>query len=94
MPKLVVNTPAEKWLKTGELFKTKFLLVHVSDFLRLLALHQFGGVYFDLDFLVFKNLDDLQLSFFCEEEPKLLGNSVMSFDYKGIGHAMATVFLK
>lgn len=94
LPKFVNNTPVEKWFHTGELLQSSFLHVHVSDFLRLLALYHFGGTYFDLDFFVQKNLDELPFNFFGEEVPNIIGNSAMNFDYKGIGHEMASLILQ
>lgn len=29
------NTPAEEWIKQGELYNSKFMKAHVSDFMRL-----------------------------------------------------------
>lgn len=52
--KAVANTPAEKWIPSGELFKSKYLSVHMSDFLRLVVLFHFGGTYMDLDYIIIK----------------------------------------
>lgn len=91
---LVENTPAHKWILTGDLFESKHIKEHVSDFLRLLLLFMFGGTYFDLDFVILRNLDPLPSNFFGNEHDDMTGNSVIDFSHDSIGHEMANVFLQ
>ena len=53
----------------------------VSDFVRLHALYNYGGLYFDTDVEVFKPFDDLMInSGFCGFESKYyIGTSVFGF---------------
>lgn len=89
-----MNTPIQKWFETGELFTTKYLRVHLSDFIRLLIMYRFGGTYFDLDYIIFHNLDKLQTNFIGLESDQIVGNSVMSFSPDGIGHEIASILLQ
>lgn len=43
------KTPLEDWIKTGELFRSSYVVSHTSDILRYLSLWKFGGTYLDLD---------------------------------------------
>lgn len=94
MPKYVKNTPVEDWFYTGKLFTSIFIQVHASEFLRLLTIFRFGGTYFDLDFVFFKNLDGLDPNFICTElQEGRTGNGVINFSHKGPGHDYAKLFL-
>lgn len=95
LPKYVKGTPVENWFHTGKLFQSKYIQVHTSDFLRILTVYKFGGTYFDLDFIVLRNLDELESNFFCTElEEGRTGNSVVNFSEKGMGHMAAAFMLQ
>lgn len=98
IPKFVAkNKLVAKWISTGELFASKFLQVHVSDFLRLATLYNFGGVYLDLDFIVVSDLNALESNYFGLElqgaSENRTGNSIIDLS-DGIGHVMARVILE
>lgn len=57
------KTPLEKWMKSGELFRSQFVNSHTSDVLRFLTLWIFGGTYMDLDTITMKSLDTLEPNF-------------------------------
>lgn len=94
MSTLAADSPIKKWFETGDLFTSKYLHMHVADFLRLLVLYTYGGTYFDMDFIVQKKLDSLKPNFLAEEHDQTTGNSVISFQHSGIGNAMSTLFLQ
>lgn len=96
IPYLVAETPVEKWFNTGNLFtsKKKYFKEHVSDFLRFLLIYQFGGTYFDMDFIVQKNLDSLRPNFLGDEDGNQIGSAVVNFQHNGIGHEMASIILQ
>lgn len=48
------GTPLEDWIKTGELYASKYVTSHTSDILRYLSLWKFGGTYLDLDTITLK----------------------------------------
>ena len=70
----VEKTPAKKFYQSGELFTSKYLVEHMSDFLRLLVLYKYGGIYLDMDVVVQKNMDDLPANFLGKEAYE--GNNV------------------
>lgn len=51
------DTPLADWIKTGELFRSKFVNSHTSDVLRYLSLFKFGGTYLDLDIVMLDSLN-------------------------------------
>ena len=51
------QTPLEKWMKTGELFRSQFVNSNTSDILRYLSLWKYSGTYLDLDIVMLKPLD-------------------------------------
>ncbi|XP_055296562.1 lactosylceramide 4-alpha-galactosyltransferase-like isoform X2 [Sitodiplosis mosellana] len=63
----VEGTLAEDFYRSGKLFASKTLIEHMSDFLRLLVLYKYGGIYLDTDVVVQKNLDELPANFLGKE---------------------------
>lgn len=76
-----INTNYPQLKSTVKKFKRKIQLI---DFFRLLAVHKYGGFYFDMDVEVVKKLDDL-LSYECVFPAEMLRNSQilknMGYDY-------------
>lgn len=68
----------------------------MSDYLRFITLYKFGGIYFDLDFIVIKNGDKLPPNFAPEEstEIEFINASVLGFESKDVGHRMAEMVLR
>lgn len=64
---LVEGTPVEYFYQSDKLFTSKFLVEHMSDFVRLLVLSKYGGIYLDTDCIVQKNLDQLPANFLAKE---------------------------
>ncbi|XP_055296581.1 lactosylceramide 4-alpha-galactosyltransferase-like [Sitodiplosis mosellana] len=64
---LVVGTAVEDFYQSDKLFTSKFLVEHMSDFVRLLVLSKYGGIYLDTDCIVQKNLDELPANFLAKE---------------------------
>lgn len=52
LPEYIRNTPIEHWYSSGILAKSGWPNIHMSDFLRLLTLWKYGGIYLDLDVVV------------------------------------------
>lgn len=48
------DTPLEDWYLSGVLTTSRWPNIHMSDFLRLLTLWKYGGVYLDLDVVLTK----------------------------------------
>lgn len=88
------NTPIYEWLKNGDLFKSKFLLSHTSDFLRYLTLWKWGGIYLDMDVIVKKSFDNITLNFAGAESNIVVAAGVLSFDSKSFGHEIADLCLR
>lgn len=60
---------AEQWIKEDRIFTSNSFRTHMSDFLRLLPLYKFGGIYFDSDVIILKSVDDLPFNFASNEDP-------------------------
>ncbi|XP_043654133.1 lactosylceramide 4-alpha-galactosyltransferase [Drosophila teissieri] len=88
------GTPIAKWLKSGKLFKSKFLFPHVSDLLRYVTLYKYGGLYLDLDVVVQQNLEKMPPNFTGAESNTSLACGVMKMSSGGLGHKIATMCLK
>uniref|UniRef100_T1GTW0 Alpha-1,4-N-acetylglucosaminyltransferase n=1 Tax=Megaselia scalaris TaxID=36166 RepID=T1GTW0_MEGSC len=59
------NTIAEDWIRSEELFSSKYMYSHLSDFLRYMTLWRFGGIFIDTDTVVmksFENVSDSRMS--------------------------------
>lgn len=70
----------------------------MSDFLRLLVLYRYGGIYLDTDVVVQKNLDDLPPNFVGKEvdvKKKInhVNNAVIGLQDE-FGHEISELFLK
>ncbi|XP_063240386.1 lactosylceramide 4-alpha-galactosyltransferase-like isoform X2 [Bacillus rossius redtenbacheri] len=88
------RTPLEGWLELGELNGSVYPVAHASDVLRLVTLWKYGGLYLDIDMVLVRPLDDLGWNFAVAESSTLVGNSVLSFSARGIGHEFAEMCLK
>ncbi|XP_034098262.2 lactosylceramide 4-alpha-galactosyltransferase-like [Drosophila albomicans] len=87
------GSPIEYWLTKEDLFRTKYLMVHISDLMRLLALYRYGGIYLDEDLIVFRALEHDNPNFMGAEIKISIGNSVLGLAPDGFGHMLAELFL-
>lgn len=92
--KYAIGTPAEQWIKKDIIFKSKYFNVHLSDLLRLVTLYKFGGVYFDLDFVIQSNLDNLSPNFAGAQIENDINNAVFGFERNGVGHKLIDMILR
>lgn len=88
------NTPIYKWLKNEELFSSKYVLSHISDFLRYLTLWRWGGTYLDLDVIVKKSLEDIPPNFAGAESDTFIAAGVINLEASGFGHDIAELCLR
>lgn len=90
------NTPAEQWIKQDRIFTSAFFVAHLSDYLRLIALFKFGGIYQDLDFVNIKSFDSLPPNFAPQETPSCayINNSVLGFESNDVGHTIVERILR
>ncbi|EDW63845.2 uncharacterized protein Dvir_GJ10917, isoform C [Drosophila virilis] len=88
------DTPIADWLKKGDLFKSSYLMFHLSDLLRLITLYRFGGVYMDMDVLVLRSLEEEPLNFAGAERADSIGNGVIGLEPNGFGHQLCELFLQ
>lgn len=72
------NTPLETWIRSNKLSKSKFVISHTSDVLRLLTLWKYGGTYLDLDVIVIKNLNSTNYA--CPESQNIVNGAIFSLD--------------
>ncbi|KNC33417.1 hypothetical protein FF38_09861 [Lucilia cuprina] len=83
------NTPIYDWLKDGALFKSSYVLSHISDFLRYLTLWRWGGTYLDMDIVMLRSMEDLPPNYTGAESNTHLAAGIMNFDSNGFGHEIA-----
>lgn len=57
----------DRFIANGTLFKSRFIKQHTSDFVRMLILVKYEGIYIDTDVIVRKNLKDLPSNFICRD---------------------------
>lgn len=91
------NSSAVEFLQSEKLFESKFLAVHMSDFLRLMSIWKFGGIYMDTDVIVKKSFEDLPLNYAgIEELPEGvdLNNGLLALEPNGYGHVIGNMFLE
>lgn len=87
------DTPAERWMRAGELFNSSYLGVHMADMLRLVSLYKWGGTHIDLDFVVRRSFERLPATFASEELEGYVTNALLGFAESGVGHLMAKQLL-
>lgn len=87
--KFVQGTPVEKLWTDEKIYKSKYVLPHMSDILRYLTLWKYGGIYIDLDVIVTKNLDPLGTNFAGAQDADSLNSALIGFSSRGKGHQYA-----
>lgn len=90
------NTPAAQWIQEDHMFLSRNYRYHLSDYLRLITLYKFGGIYFDMDFIVLQNFDNLPPNFAPQEkfDMEYINNSVLGFESKNVGHQIVEMILR
>lgn len=85
------DTPMEDWWHTDQLFLSKYLISHTSDFLRYTSMFRFGGIYLDLDVVVQQSFNTIPPNFAAAESDNFVAVGAIGFEAHGIGHEMATL---
>lgn len=88
------GTPIFEWLKTDQLFESPYVFEHMSDILRAVTLHKFGGFYLDLDVVVQKDMDNLGEDFIPNDWSDVINGAVMHLNNYGIGKEVAEKYLR
>ncbi|CAD7012810.1 unnamed protein product [Ceratitis capitata] len=88
------GTPMYQWLKEGSLFRSRYVLSHLSDFLRYLTLWRWGGTYLDMDVVVLRSLEELPPNYTGAESNTHLAAGVMNFSPVDFGHEIAEKCLR
>lgn len=88
------DTPVEAWLQDGEIFQSKFMNSHVSDFLRYLSLFKFGGTYLDLDVIVTKNLGKIRSNYAGAESNEFVAAGIINLEHVGMGKHISEMCLR
>lgn len=88
------GTIAEEWVSKKVIDKSKHPVVHFSDFMRLLVLHKFGGLYLDTDFIVLKSLNGFIPNWSVAETTYWVASAAMSFDSNGYGHYLTEILVR
>ena len=82
LTKHLQDTPFDIFFTNGMLSKSKFSYQHLSDAVRIAMLHKFGGIYLDLDVIVFRSLRCLRnmIGHNVVYDESLIENSILIFD--------------
>lgn len=88
------NTPMEIWLRSDQLFESKYLISHTSDFMRYTSMLRFGGIYLDLDVVAQQSFDSMPLNFAAAESVNFVAVGAIGFEAHGIGHEVAELCAK
>ncbi|XP_026844560.1 lactosylceramide 4-alpha-galactosyltransferase-like [Drosophila persimilis] len=83
------GTPMEEWLREGNLFRSRYLVSHISDFLRYLTLFRYGGLYLDMDVVVLRRMEDIPPNYTGAESDTFLAAGIMNLAASGFGHQIA-----
>ena len=82
------HTPLEDFFVRDELSKSKYIIEHTSDILRILTLYKFGGLYLDLDVTCLRSMKDIATdelikmpNFVSLETYDHIENAIMKFGY-------------
>lgn len=91
LQKYTKNTPIEKLYRSKAIHRSKFVIVHMSDVLRLLTLWKYGGTYLDLDMMSITPLEQLPENYAGTEDKAgySINNAIINFGKVGIGHRIA-----
>jgi lactosylceramide 4-alpha-galactosyltransferase len=77
----MAGTPLEYWYHCNGWRDGPFHVSHLSDGLRFLTLHKYGGYYFDLDVISVRPVTDLR-NFVAAESDDYLGSGVLHAEFK------------
>lgn len=88
------NTPLDEWMRSGEIFRSKYMNSHLSDIMRYLTLFKYGGTYLDLDVVVLKSFVDMQPNYAGAESARWVAAGVMNFEPDGHGHELAEMCVR
>lgn len=91
-----IGTLAEQWIKKDLIFRSppSHRISHLSDFLRFISLYRFGGIHFDLDFIIQKNLQVLPRNFAGAETNNSVNVAILGLESQGNGHKIAEMALR
>lgn len=88
------DTPAEGWFRGETIFRSDFLSIHLSEFLRLVTLWRYGGIYINLDVLVLDDLYYFPPNTIGALDNSTVSNAVINIENSEGGHRMVTTILK
>ncbi|KAH8381771.1 hypothetical protein KR009_000050, partial [Drosophila setifemur] len=87
------NTPGEEWLKTGHLFRSRYVCQNIADYLRLITLYRFGGLYLDMDVVVLRSMENISPNYVGAESESFLNSAVLNLSPSEFGREIAEAYL-
>lgn len=66
----------------------------MADYLRLITLYKFGGIYFNFNVIVLRNIGILPANFVAAISDEWVSNGVMGFESDSIGHKIVEMVLR
>ncbi|KAL5279475.1 hypothetical protein ACFFRR_003846 [Megaselia abdita] len=88
------DTPAGGWFRGESIFRSDFLTTHLSEFMRLVTLWRYGGIYVNLDVLVLDDLYYFPPNTIGALDNSTVGNAVINVDDGGESHNVVATILK
>lgn len=88
-----LDSPLEKFLESGILQNSSFVVSHTSDVMRLLVLWRYGGTYLDLDMIVRQKLDSVPSNCACEDTSNILNGAILNFSHDDEGQKLIEIFI-
>lgn len=89
-----IGTPGEDWIKWNAIYYSRYLNKHMADYLRLITLYKFGGIYLDFNVMVLRNIANLPLNFAGAKSDEWASNDVMGFESDCVGHKIVEMVLR
>lgn len=88
------GTSIHEWLKTNQLFESKYVAEHMSDVFRALLLLKYGGFYADLDVIVLKSFNNLEENFIPNDWDNVVNGAVIHLNNYGIGAELVQKYME
>lgn len=90
----VIETPVEDWLATNELYLSKHLNDHTSEFVRLLTLYRYGGTCLNWDIIVQRKFDELRSNSADAAGKNIAGADIFNIQHDNIGNQIINLCIR
>lgn len=84
------DTSLHQWILEKHYEKSKFLVSHISDLVRILVLYKYAGTYMDTDIISLKPTGRLGTNYAAAESAKVVASGFMNFGNDELGRSVIT----